>query len=113
MRPGTPYVAALVFVLAAGLGCFHCAQTVFVCVYDPAAQRLRQPGMEFAVWIFKHADTAPLQATAPPMLSGLLHLLDDGAHLEYLSLILPLCSEGNSECAMAREMGGCANMLLF
>ncbi len=54
-------------------------QTVFACVYDPTAQRLRQPGMEFAVWIFKHAEAAPLQAAAPPLLRGLLHLLDDGA----------------------------------
>lgn len=36
--------------------------------------------MEFAVWIFKHADAAPLQAAAPPLLRGLLHLLDDGTY---------------------------------
>ena len=41
--------------------------------------RLKQAGMEFAVWVFKHAEAAQIQAVAPAVLRGLLHLLDDGA----------------------------------
>lgn len=40
--------------------------------------RLKQAGMEFAVWVFKHAATEQLRDAAPVILQRLLHLLDDG-----------------------------------
>ena len=40
--------------------------------------RLKQAGMEFAVWVFKHASAGQLQAAAPKILQALLALLDDG-----------------------------------
>lgn len=40
--------------------------------------RLKQAGMEFAVWVFKHASDAQLAPMAPAVLQGLLRLLDSG-----------------------------------
>lgn len=40
--------------------------------------RLKQAGMEFAVWVFRHASDAQLAPMAPAILQGLLRLLDSG-----------------------------------
>lgn len=40
--------------------------------------RLKQAGMEFAVWVFKHAEGTALETAGPSLLRALLHLLDDG-----------------------------------
>ena len=54
-------------------------QAIFECVYGPGTTvRLKQAGMEFAVWVFKHASAGQLQAAAPEILRALLALLDDG-----------------------------------
>ena len=66
-------------------------RTVFACVYGRGTTlRLKQAGMEFAVWVFRHARAAPLQAAAPAVLRVLLHLLDDSAPLPK-TLFTPRC----------------------
>lgn len=58
------------------------AQTVTVCLYGAqTTPRLRQAGMEFAVWVFKHAEPAQLAPAAASILDSCLQLLDDGAWL--------------------------------
>ena len=55
-------------------------QVIFACVYGAdTTLRLKQAGMEYAVWVFKHADDAQLAPMAPVVLQGLLRLLDAGA----------------------------------
>ncbi|PRW21127.1 proteasome-associated ECM29-like protein isoform X1 [Chlorella sorokiniana] len=65
----------------AAANCFpHSLTTVTVCLYSPqTTPRLRQGGMEFAVWVFKHAAPEQLAPAAGSILDGLLQLLDDGA----------------------------------
>ena len=59
--------------------CTRAPQTVTVCLYGQSTTpRLRQAGMEFAVWVFKHAAPAQLAPAAPSILDGCLQLLDDG-----------------------------------
>jgi Proteasome stabiliser len=48
--------------------------------------RLKQAGMEFAVWVFKQAADAQLAPMAPVVLQGLLRLLDAGAQAFHLIL---------------------------
>ncbi|KAK9810293.1 hypothetical protein WJX72_008148 [[Myrmecia] bisecta] len=53
-------------------------QAIFACVYGPQSTlRLKQSGMEFAVWVFKHASDEQLKPMAPATLQGLLRILDD------------------------------------
>jgi len=40
--------------------------------------RLKQQGMEFAVWVFKHADDVQLQPHSMVILQNLLRLLNEG-----------------------------------
>ncbi|XP_024395125.1 LOW QUALITY PROTEIN: uncharacterized protein [Physcomitrium patens] len=52
-------------------------QCVFDCIYGPGTtMKLKHAGMEFAVWIFKHASDDQLKPMAQIILSGLLKLLD-------------------------------------
>ncbi len=54
-------------------------QTVTVCLFGAqTTPRLRQAGMEFAVWVFKHAEPSQLAPAAATILDGCLSLLDDG-----------------------------------
>lgn len=56
-------------------------QTVTVCLYSSqTTPRLRQAGMEFAVWVFKHSAPAQLAPAAASILDGCLQLLDDREH---------------------------------
>ncbi len=48
-------------------------QTVCECVYgEQSSMRLRQAGMEYAVWVFKHARTQQLASMGPVILQALL-----------------------------------------
>lgn len=48
-------------------------------MYGPTTTaRLKQQGMEFAVWVFKHADDAQLQPHSGTILQKLLQLLNEG-----------------------------------
>jgi proteasome component ECM29 len=53
---------------------------VFSCVYGAGTTlRLKQAGMEFAVWVLKHAQASALEENGSALLRALLHLLEDGA----------------------------------
>lgn len=52
----------------------HC---IFDCIYgNESYPRLKQAGMEFSVWVFKHAVNEQIKHMAPIILSGILKLLD-------------------------------------
>lgn len=52
-------------------------QCVFDCIYGAGTtMKLKHAGMEFAVWIFKHASDDQLKPMAQIILSGLVKLLD-------------------------------------
>ena len=53
-----------------------------MCLYGgDTTARLKQLGMEFAVWTFKHATEANLTSVAAFTFKQLLSLLDEGTHL--------------------------------
>lgn len=53
----------------------HC---IFDCIYGTESfSRLKQSGMEFTVWVFKHARDEQIKPMAPIILSGILKLLDN------------------------------------
>ncbi|KAL3147888.1 hypothetical protein ABBQ32_002606 [Trebouxia sp. C0010 RCD-2024] len=53
-------------------------QVILSCVYGPTTTaRLKQQGMEFAVWVFKHAEDAQLQPHSATILQKLLQLLNE------------------------------------
>ena len=57
-----------------------------MCLYGAdTTVRLKQLGMEFAVWTFKHATEASLSSVAAFTFKQLLSLLDEGA-LVFLTL---------------------------
>lgn len=58
--------------------CHDAMQIVMVCL-DNRGVRLRQQGMEFAVWMFRHAETAYLQKCSLLLLSSLQGILNRGA----------------------------------
>ena len=67
--------------------CEPCLQVIFACVYGvDTTLRLKQAGMEFAVWVFKQAADAQLAPMAPVVLQGLLRLLDAGAQAASLDI---------------------------
>ncbi|TVU50759.1 hypothetical protein EJB05_02148, partial [Eragrostis curvula] len=52
-------------------------QCIFGCIYGSGTtSRLKQLGMEFTVWVFKHAVTDQLKLIGPVILSGILCSLD-------------------------------------
>ncbi|XP_050238689.1 uncharacterized protein LOC126688135 isoform X2 [Mercurialis annua] len=52
-------------------------QCIFGCIYGSGTtSRLRQLGMEFTVWVFKHALMDQLKVMGPVILNGILKLLD-------------------------------------
>ena len=58
-------------------------QVILSCVYGTTTTaRLKQQGMEFAVWVFKHADDAQLQPHSNVILQNLLRLLNEGDTLQ-------------------------------
>ncbi|GMH36012.1 hypothetical protein BSKO_03880 [Bryopsis sp. KO-2023] len=52
-------------------------QVIRECIYSGCTAKIRQQGMEFAVWMLRHADAEKLQTVAPEMQQELLNLLDD------------------------------------
>ena len=61
----------------------HCGlQAIYECLYGRGTTgRLKQAGMEFAVWTFKHGASSQLEEAGPGILQALLALLEDGAAL--------------------------------
>ncbi|KAI9402448.1 hypothetical protein POPTR_001G274500v4 [Populus trichocarpa] len=52
-------------------------QCIFGCIYGSGTtSRLKQLGMEFTVWVFKHAKSDQLKLMGPVILTGILKLLD-------------------------------------
>ncbi|XP_044946463.1 proteasome adapter and scaffold protein ECM29 isoform X3 [Hordeum vulgare subsp. vulgare] len=58
-------------------------QCIFGCIYgNGTTSRLKQLGMEFTVWVFKHAVTDQLKLIGPVILSGILRSLDGSSSTE-------------------------------
>ncbi|KAJ3684358.1 hypothetical protein LUZ61_013522 [Rhynchospora tenuis] len=58
-------------------------QCIFGCIYgNGTTSRLKQLGMEFTVWVFKHAALDQLKLMGPIILSGVLRSLDGSSSLE-------------------------------
>jgi hypothetical protein len=54
-------------------------QAIYECLYGGGTTgRLKQAGMEFAVWLFKHGASSQLEEAGPRILQALLALLEDG-----------------------------------
>ncbi|GAB4815511.1 hypothetical protein N2152v2_002557 [Parachlorella kessleri] len=62
----------------AAANCFpHTLTAITTCLYGAGTTpRLRQQGMELAVWVFKHSAPQQLEPAAPAILEGCLNLLD-------------------------------------
>ncbi|KAL7113564.1 hypothetical protein ACP275_04G068800 [Erythranthe tilingii] len=57
-------------------------QCIFGCIFGiDATSRLKQLGMEFAVWVFKHARMDQLKLMGPVILTGILKTLDNYSSL--------------------------------
>jgi proteasome component ECM29 len=68
-------------------------QTIAVCIYGTSTNaRLKSLGMEFAVWVFKHAAEHQLKAMGPKMLQGLLETFGGGEASEALPQDQASCS---------------------
>ncbi|GAA0159929.1 scaffold/adaptor protein [Lithospermum erythrorhizon] len=58
-------------------------QCIFGCIYGiDTTARLKQLGMEFTVWVFKHARDDQLRLMGPVILTGILKSLDNSTSLE-------------------------------
>ncbi|KAK9939418.1 hypothetical protein M0R45_016114 [Rubus argutus] len=58
-------------------------QCIFGCIYgSDTTSRLKQLGMEFTVWVFKHSIIDQLKLMGPVILSGILKSLDTASSLE-------------------------------
>ncbi|GLU18926.1 hypothetical protein SLE2022_352020 [Rubroshorea leprosula] len=58
-------------------------QCIFGCIYGSGTtSRLKQLGMEFTVWVFKHAKFDQLKLMRPVILNGILKLLDSYSNSE-------------------------------
>ncbi|XP_057441454.1 uncharacterized protein LOC130733331 isoform X2 [Lotus japonicus] len=58
-------------------------QCIFGCVYGSGTtSRLKQLGMEFTVWVFKHAKIEQLRLMGPVILSGIMKSLDNHSSLD-------------------------------
>ncbi|XP_073008804.1 uncharacterized protein [Typha latifolia] len=58
-------------------------QCIFGCIYGSGTtSRLKQLGMEFTVWVFKHAVIDQLKLMGPVILSGILRSLDGSSATE-------------------------------
>ncbi|BAT15897.1 Os12g0148400, partial [Oryza sativa Japonica Group] len=69
--------------IAAANAFTHTFQCIFGCIYgNGTTSRLKQLGMEFTVWVFKHATNKQLKAISPFILSGILHSLDGSSTTE-------------------------------
>ncbi|XP_024030403.1 proteasome-associated protein ECM29 homolog [Morus notabilis] len=58
-------------------------QCIFGCIYgSETTSRLKQMGMEFTVWVFKHSQINQLKLMAPVILNAILKSLDSYSNLE-------------------------------
>ncbi|XP_038694487.1 proteasome adapter and scaffold protein ECM29 isoform X1 [Tripterygium wilfordii] len=58
-------------------------QCIFGCIFGiGTTSRLKQLGLEFTVWIFKHAKIEQLKLMGPVILNGIVKLLDGGLNSE-------------------------------
>ncbi|OIW02801.1 hypothetical protein TanjilG_29577 [Lupinus angustifolius] len=58
-------------------------QCIFGCIYgNGTTSRLKQLGMEFTVWVFKHAKIEQLKLMGPVILSAIMKSLDNYSSLE-------------------------------
>ncbi|XP_054792203.1 uncharacterized protein LOC129297885 [Prosopis cineraria] len=58
-------------------------QCIFGCIYGSGTtSRLKQLGMEFTVWVFKHAKIDQLRLMSPVILNGILKSLDSYSSLD-------------------------------
>ncbi|PIN26135.1 hypothetical protein CDL12_01113 [Handroanthus impetiginosus] len=58
-------------------------QCIFGCIFGTdATSRLKQLGMEFSVWVFKHARMEQLKLMGPVILTGILKTLDNFSSLD-------------------------------
>ncbi|KAF8664644.1 hypothetical protein HU200_054353 [Digitaria exilis] len=61
----------------------HTLQCIFGCIYGSGTtSRLKQLGMEFTVWVFKHAVAGQLKLIGPVILTGILRSLDGSSTTE-------------------------------
>ncbi|XP_021317324.1 proteasome-associated protein ECM29 homolog isoform X2 [Sorghum bicolor] len=61
----------------------HTLQCIFGCIYGSGTtSRLKQLGMEFTVWVFKHVLADQLKLIGPVILSGILRSLDGSSTAE-------------------------------
>eukprot|EP00249_Psilotum_nudum_P000228 c10948_g1_i1 orf=1-408(+) len=52
-------------------------QCIFDCIYgNDSSSRLKQAGMEFTIWLFKHVSNEQLKLMGPLILSAIIKLLD-------------------------------------
>uniref|UniRef100_A0A0D3HRG1 Uncharacterized protein n=1 Tax=Oryza barthii TaxID=65489 RepID=A0A0D3HRG1_9ORYZ len=69
--------------IAAANAFTHTFQCIFGCIYgNGTTSRLKQLGMEFTVWVFKHAANDQLKLIGPVILSGILRSLDGSSTTE-------------------------------
>ncbi|KAG8388927.1 hypothetical protein BUALT_Bualt02G0176200 [Buddleja alternifolia] len=58
-------------------------QCIFGCIFgSDATSRLKQLGMEFTVWVFKHARMDQLKLMGPVILTGILKTLDNSSKMD-------------------------------
>lgn len=87
---------------------------MFACIYgSDTTVKLKQAGMEFAVWVFKHAATEQLTDAAPGILKRLVDLLDDGMQLRHGKLRAKgfVCSYAKPFCAENGAAGSESSMV--
>ncbi|KAK6925530.1 Proteasome component Ecm29 [Dillenia turbinata] len=62
-------------------------QCIFGCIYgNETTSRLKQLGMEFTVWVFKHARPDQLKLMGPVILNGILNYLDSDMYKEPVAI---------------------------
>lgn len=82
-------------------------QCIFGCIYGSGTtSRLKQLGMEFTVWVFKHARIDQLKLMGPVILNGILKSLDGFSSSELgtsLPYIYSLMKDENGELWEGRK----------
>ncbi|KAI4308224.1 hypothetical protein L6164_031321 [Bauhinia variegata] len=82
VNPGSPALKAKLMSIfcrsiAAANSVPNTLQCIFGCIYgNGTTSRLKQLGMEFTVWVFKHANIDQLRLMGPVILNGILKFLD-------------------------------------
>ncbi|KAI9114257.1 hypothetical protein K1719_014907 [Acacia pycnantha] len=88
VNPGSPVLKAKLMSIfcrsiAAANSFPSTLQCIFGCIYGSSTtSRLKQLGMEFTVWVFKHAKIDQLRLMGPVILNGILKSLDSYSSLD-------------------------------